>query len=126
MNGEQCHYCRGLADEYDHIVPKAMGGSDEPDNLVPTCKVCNGKKSGRWPTCPCSRCYHAVLLFVMENPEHAIQCVLRQKLADDALVGRRRRTLETALDGVEQAVRKHAASSAALEFVTTLAKETAA
>jgi 5-methylcytosine-specific restriction endonuclease McrA len=28
----------------DHVIPLAKGGSNEIDNLVPSCRVCNSKK----------------------------------------------------------------------------------
>lgn len=54
---DQCHYCRrkpGVTD--DHIVPKALGGSDLQTNIVPACEKCNGVKADQWPTCQCNRC----------------------------------------------------------------------
>lgn len=29
----------------DHLVEQALGGTDDPANLVPACKKCNGKRS---------------------------------------------------------------------------------
>jgi len=43
--GYRCYYCgqpRKLAK--DHIIPKSSGGSDNIDNIVPSCKSCNSKK----------------------------------------------------------------------------------
>jgi hypothetical protein len=31
----------------DHIIPVSMGGTDEIENLVPCCRVCNSKKGNR-------------------------------------------------------------------------------
>jgi 5-methylcytosine-specific restriction endonuclease McrA len=28
----------------DHVIPKTAGGANEIDNLVPSCRSCNGKK----------------------------------------------------------------------------------
>jgi len=39
-----CFYCSGLANQADHVVPIAMGGSDDPSNLVPSCGPCNSSK----------------------------------------------------------------------------------
>jgi hypothetical protein len=33
----------------DHVVPKAIGGSDDPTNLVAACESCNGGKSSLPP-----------------------------------------------------------------------------
>lgn len=44
-----CRYCGGSAPEVkltvDHVVPVALGGSDDPSNLVAACRDCNGGKS---------------------------------------------------------------------------------
>jgi hypothetical protein len=44
-----CRYCGRTAPEValtvDHVVPTALGGSDEPSNLVAACGECNGGKS---------------------------------------------------------------------------------
>jgi len=44
-----CRYCGGIAPDViltiDHVVPKALGGSDDPGNLVTACKDCNAGKS---------------------------------------------------------------------------------
>lgn len=44
-----CKYCGRTPPEItltvDHVVPVALGGSDEPGNLVAACEDCNGGKS---------------------------------------------------------------------------------
>jgi hypothetical protein len=44
-----CKYCGGTAPAVvltvDHVVPVALGGTDEPANLVAACKDCNAGKS---------------------------------------------------------------------------------
>ena len=40
-----CSYCGAPAQEIDHIVPGANGGTNSPYNLTPACKICNAKKS---------------------------------------------------------------------------------
>jgi hypothetical protein len=44
-----CQYCGGVAPEVtltvDHVTPVALGGSDDPSNLVAACKDCNAGKS---------------------------------------------------------------------------------
>lgn len=44
-----CRYCGGSAPDVklvvDHVVPAALGGSDEPSNLVTACEPCNSGKS---------------------------------------------------------------------------------
>lgn len=47
-----CRYCRSTEDHLtvDHVVPVALGGSDDPDNLVACCRECNAGKSSTSPT----------------------------------------------------------------------------
>lgn len=44
-----CRYCGRSAPDVelavDHVVPVALGGGDEPTNLVAACRDCNGGKS---------------------------------------------------------------------------------
>lgn len=45
-----CRTCREqgkvtAAQELDHIVPKAEGGTDDPANLAPICKPCHKEKT---------------------------------------------------------------------------------
>ena len=42
-----CAYCGLPADQVDHIVPVAAGGSDHPDNLTAACRRCNLKKKDK-------------------------------------------------------------------------------
>ena len=41
----RCSYCGEKAEEIDHIVPRAKGGSNSTHNLTPACRSCNEKKS---------------------------------------------------------------------------------
>ena len=41
----RCSYCGDKAEEIDHIIPRANGGTNSPYNLTPACKLCNAKKS---------------------------------------------------------------------------------
>lgn len=44
-----CRYCGSAAPDVkltvDHVTPVALGGSDDPTNLVTACAACNGGKS---------------------------------------------------------------------------------
>lgn len=44
-----CRYCGGAAPDFkltvDHVVPVALGGTNEPSNLVAACADCNSGKS---------------------------------------------------------------------------------
>lgn len=48
-----CRYCGGRAPHavltVDHVVPTALGGSDDPSNLVAACKDCNAGKTSSSP-----------------------------------------------------------------------------
>ena len=43
-NGK-CVYCGAKAEEIDHVIPRANGGTNSTYNLVASCKSCNKKKS---------------------------------------------------------------------------------
>ncbi|HEV8718949.1 MAG TPA: HNH endonuclease signature motif containing protein [Candidatus Binatia bacterium] len=51
--GHRCEYCRrhqalqGASFPVEHIVPIALGGTDDLDNLAWACPGCNLKKSNR-------------------------------------------------------------------------------
>lgn len=48
-NAQRCSYCLEWTDtpHLDHIVPRAEGGCDSPDNLVPACRSCNSRKHAK-------------------------------------------------------------------------------
>jgi 5-methylcytosine-specific restriction endonuclease McrA len=50
-HGARCHYCGAQPGAHeltlDHFRPRAKGGSDNPRNLVPSCKRCNSVKKAR-------------------------------------------------------------------------------
>lgn len=52
----QCRYCGKKPPETelrpDHVVPRALGGRDEPSNLVTACVDCNAGKSSVAPDAP--------------------------------------------------------------------------
>jgi len=49
-----CRYCGakapGVALTVDHVIPTALGGTDDPTNLVTACAPCNGGKSSVGPS----------------------------------------------------------------------------
>lgn len=51
-----CRYCGASAPDVkltvDHVVPVALGGSDEPDNLATACQPCNAGKTSSSPDAP--------------------------------------------------------------------------
>jgi len=66
-----CHYCGYPVEEgnvhlrptKDHIIPRSKGGPDELWNYVLCHQRCNTKKKDDWPTCPCTKCNTARLIF---------------------------------------------------------------
>lgn len=55
-DGFKCRYCGTTAAErelrVDHVTPTALGGRDEPSNLVASCEPCNNGKSSSAPDAP--------------------------------------------------------------------------
>jgi hypothetical protein len=51
-----CRYCGGTAPDFtltvDHVTPVALGGSDDPTNLVTACRDCNAGKTSTTPGAP--------------------------------------------------------------------------
>lgn len=51
-----CRYCGAKAPDVeltvDHVTPRALGGTDTPDNLVASCRGCNTGKSSSIPDGP--------------------------------------------------------------------------
>lgn len=46
-DGGVCANCQGPGTHADHIVPKAMGGTDALDNLQTLCAPCHYRKTAR-------------------------------------------------------------------------------
>ncbi|AXQ63941.1 HNH endonuclease [Gordonia phage Horus] len=55
-DNNRCRYCGATAPEtpmtIDHVVPTALGGSDDPSNLVTACRDCNAGKTSSSPDAP--------------------------------------------------------------------------
>lgn len=51
-----CVYCGATAADgpltVDHVIPKSLGGTDHPNNLVTACRDCNSGKSSSAPGAP--------------------------------------------------------------------------
>ena len=58
-DNHQCRYCGAAAPDatltVDHVIPTALGGGDEPGNLVTACMPCNSGKSASVPDAPLVR-----------------------------------------------------------------------
>lgn len=53
LQGGRCFYCGepiGAKATFDHLIPQAYGGADEPANVVLAHRRCNQKKGDRLPT----------------------------------------------------------------------------
>lgn len=52
-DGHTCRYCGASAPDVtltvDHVIPVALGGGNEPNNLVTACRDCNAGKSSIAP-----------------------------------------------------------------------------
>lgn len=50
-DGHACRYCRSTENPLtiDHVTPVALGGTDDPSNLVAACRDCNYGKSSTTP-----------------------------------------------------------------------------
>lgn len=52
-DGQTCRYCGAQAPDVkltvDHVIPVALGGGDDPTNLVTACQQCNAGKSSTSP-----------------------------------------------------------------------------
>lgn len=42
-----CVYCEAEATTLDHLRPRAKGGMDNEENLVPSCSTCNNGRGGK-------------------------------------------------------------------------------
>ena len=55
-DGHTCRYCGAKAPDVtltvDHVIPTALGGGDEPHNLIAACADCNAGKSSINPDAP--------------------------------------------------------------------------
>lgn len=55
-DNNRCRYCGATAPDtpmtIDHVIPVALGGSDDPSNLVTACRDCNAGKTSSSPDAP--------------------------------------------------------------------------
>jgi hypothetical protein len=69
-DGNKCHYCKNkmiekfkqhepLSMSIEHIVPRSVGGSNEPINLVLACSKCNNELGDKYIKCRCLVCMKA-------------------------------------------------------------------
>jgi len=43
----RCHWCGGIANTVDHLVPRCDGGSNHDENLVAACTSCNSRRGAQ-------------------------------------------------------------------------------
>jgi 5-methylcytosine-specific restriction endonuclease McrA len=48
-DGHSCQYCGRPAENVDHVMPRSRGGGHTWDNVVASCRRCNGRKENRLP-----------------------------------------------------------------------------
>lgn len=47
-DGGACVYCTATNDlTVDHVIPRVLGGSNDPENLVTACRPCNSRKGAK-------------------------------------------------------------------------------
>lgn len=83
-DGYTCRYCGAKAPDVemtvDHVIPRALGGADEPGNLVAACRPCNDGKTSVGPDAP-------VVADVAEDAlrwSQALAAAAEEMLADSA------------------------------------------
>lgn len=76
-----CRYCGGQAPDaaltVDHVTPVALGGTDDPTNLVAACRDCNSGKSATPPGAPLVADVAQDALRWSRAMEQATQAVIR-------------------------------------------------
>lgn len=74
-----CHYChrKDIPLTVDHVVPQALGGKDEAENLVACCMDCNSGKSSINPDEP--------LVAQVSEEANKFQKLLRIAIGDKAV-----------------------------------------
>lgn len=45
--GGKCVYCGDMAEAIEHLIPKCKGGSNNIENLFPSCNKCNLSKGSK-------------------------------------------------------------------------------
>lgn len=77
-----CRYCGGTAPDVvltvDHVTPVALGGTDDPSNLVAACRDCNAGKASTAPDAA----------VVEDVAQDAIRWAAAMKLAGERAIGR--------------------------------------
>lgn len=89
-DNHSCRYCGGTAPSatltVDHVVPVALGGTDDPTNLVTACQGCNAGKSATPPDAPLVADVARDALRWKEAREQAAQLIENDQLGLDLSV----------------------------------------
>lgn len=84
-DGHTCRYCGAAAPDVkltvDHVIPIALGGGDEPSNLVTACQPCNAGKSSTSPDEHIVEDVDATAMLFAQALEQASQ-IRRREMAD--------------------------------------------
>jgi hypothetical protein len=88
QNGARCSYC-GRTDQIvlDHLIPRAAGGRDAGDNLLPACKSCNSSKGSK-----------DVLLWYQARGEFPALMVLRRYLKNLVMAAEAANAMDSRID----------------------------
>ena len=83
-----CRYCGQSAPDVkltvDHVLPVALGGGDDPTNLVAACKDCNSGKSSMSPDAPLvAEVKHAALVWSAAMSMAAERAAARREKLDE-------------------------------------------
>jgi len=80
--GHTCRYCGAKAPDVplavDHVIPVALGGGAEPNNLVTACRDCNAGKSSTNPDSPLVEDVDAAALLFAKAMERAAEIQMSQ------------------------------------------------
>jgi hypothetical protein len=75
-DGYVCAYCGAEANQVDHVIPRARGGTHDMDNLVACCASCNNAKGSK-----------AVFLAGASTPPVLLTVSLRDATQSDVVSG---------------------------------------
>lgn len=126
LNNEPCQYCGADASTFDHVVPRSKGGPDTEDNLVPTCRICNGDKKAFTPTEWAEVCrlrLEALKQITAGGHLDAAALELQRKRANERVERERQRDIEVELFLETQGVAEDASAEHAWRLTKYVAIE---
>jgi hypothetical protein len=89
-DGYTCRYCGARAPEVpltvDHVIPEALGGATEANNLVTACQPCNAGKASTAPDSPLVEDVDAAALLFARAMEQVAEVRRRQLAERDELL----------------------------------------